>query len=80
MFRGINHVGVVEAINDNGTLVISQFNEGPGTDNYLRALAPLDKANPADFTFLNNTANPVICEQQSGSAPITSASSAGGSV
>lgn len=80
VFRGKNHVGVVEAINDNGTLVISQFNGGPGSDYYLCALDPIPDADPSNFIFLNNTTNPVICEQQTGLAPTTSASSAGGSV
>ena len=55
------HVGVVEAVNSDGTLTISQFN-GVDPAHYHTALAPLTRANPSNFIFINNTVNKVIGE------------------
>ena len=54
------HVGVVEQINDDGTLVISQFNGGPSSIYYHCSLEPETKASPNGFIFISNTTNPVI--------------------
>ena len=58
------HVGVVEAVNSDGTLTISQFN-GVDPAHYHTALAPLTRANPSNFIFINNTVNKVIGESAS---------------
>ena len=60
---GYGHVGVVEAVNSDGTLTISQFN-GVDPEHYHTALAPLTRANPSNFTFINNTVNKVIGESE----------------
>ena len=60
------HVGVVEAVNSDGTLTISQFN-GVDPAHYHTALAPLTRANPSNFIFINNTVNKVIGENGAGS-------------
>ena len=58
---GYGHVGVVEAVNSDGTLTISQFN-GVDPAHYHTALAPLTRANPSNFIFINNTVNKVLGE------------------
>ena len=63
---GYGHVGVVEAINSDETLTISQFN-GVDPEHYHTALAPLTRANPSNFIFINNTVNKVIGESDYGS-------------
>ena len=60
---GYGHVGVVEAVNSDGTLTISQFN-GVDPAHYHTALAPLTRANPSNFIFINNTVNKVIGESE----------------
>ena len=60
---GYGHVGVVEAVNSDGTLTISQFN-GVDPEHYHTALAPLTRANPSNFTFINNTVNKVIGDSE----------------
>ena len=60
------HVGVVESVNSDGTLTISQFN-GVDPEHYHTALAPLTRANPSNFIFINNTVNKVIGESGTGS-------------
>ena len=63
---GYGHVGVVEAVNSDETLTISQFN-GVDPEHYHTALAPLTRANPSNFIFISNTVNKVIGESDSGS-------------
>lgn len=54
------HVGVVEKVNSDGTLTISQFNGGPNSENYLCSLLPETKSDPDGYIFISNTTNPVI--------------------
>ncbi len=61
------HVGVVEAVNSDGTLTISQFNGGPNSKNYHCSLAPETKADPDEYIFISNTVNKVIGEIDYGS-------------
>lgn len=54
------HVGVVEKVNSDGTLTISQFNGGPNSENYLCSLTPLENTSKDKYIFISNTTNPVI--------------------
>ena len=54
------HVGVVEKVNNDGTLTISQFNGGPNSENYLCSLTPLENTSKDKYIFISNTTNPVI--------------------
>ena len=57
------HVGVVEQVNSDGTVTISQFNGGPNSEYYHCSLEPETKADPDGpdgYIFISNTTNPVI--------------------
>ena len=47
-------------MNGDGTLTISQFNGGPNSKYYHCSLDPLERADPSEYIFISNTANPVI--------------------